>query len=241
MVRLLQRVIGIGIAEDTYVADFFANGSESGGTIEIPGRLKDNDAVERLRARWDGRHQGPGKRHKVAVLEEGAKYNPTSTEPEKSQLLESRKFQVLDVVRPWRVPPHKVGDFSESHLANIEASNLDYLTTALMGWLVGIEQEFNLKLFSRSEWLAGYHVKHDVSVLLRGDLKSRFEAYSSAIRDGWMSRNEVRRNESKNPIPKDQGGDLYTVQMQVVPIIHDETSQSSPAVQPPVTPSAGSE
>ncbi len=237
MVRLLRQSIGLSLAGETYAADFFANGSESGGVIEIPNKLKDNDAVERLRNRWEGRHQGAGRRHRVAVLEEGAKYNATGTDPQKSQLLETRKFQVIDMVRSWRVPPHKVGDYSEAHLANLEASNLDYLMTALMGWLTVIEQECDLKLYTRAEWRAGYRFKHDVSALLRGDLKTRFDAYSKAIRDGWMNRNQVRARENLDPMPAQQG-DLYTVQMQVV-----ELGKTPPATPPgtPNTPPDGTD
>lgn len=218
MIRLLRQAIGLSIAGETFAADFFSNGSESGGTIEIPGRLKDNDSVLRLTNRWEGRHQGAGRRHKVAVLEEGAKYSPTGTDPEKSQLIETRRFQVTDLTRPYRLPPNKYGDFSEAHLSNVEAANLDYLMTALMIWLTVIEQEFSLKLFSRKEWAAGYYVEHDVSKLLRGDQTSRYNSYAVGIRDGWLSRNEVRRRENLNPIPADKGGDLYTVQMQIVPL-----------------------
>jgi HK97 family phage portal protein len=216
--KLLRQGIGLGIAGDTFAADFFSNGSESGGTIEVPGRLKDQDAVDRLRNRWESRHQGAGKRFRTAVLEEGAKYNPTSTDPDKSQLLQSRQFQVNDTVRPWRVPPHKIGDLSEAHLANLEASNLDYLISALMSWLVTIEQEFNLKLLSIKEWLDGYHFEHDTMALLRGDIKSRIEFYSAAIRDGWMNRNQARAREHMNPMSAEEGGEAYTVQMQVVPL-----------------------
>lgn len=238
MVRLLRQSIGLGIAGETFAADFFSNGSEAGGVIEIPGRLENDDAVQRLRNRWEGRHQGAGRRHRVAILEEGAKFSATSTDPEKSQLLETRKYQVLDTIRAWRVPPHKAGDFSESHLANIEASNLDYLMSALMGWLVAIEQEWNLKMFSRREWRDGYHVEHDTRALLRADVRTRFDSFAAAIRDGWMSRNEVRAREGLNPIPADQGGDLYTVQMQVVPLNPSPEAEPDADDSPPTDPPA---
>jgi HK97 family phage portal protein len=237
MVRLMRQAIGLSMAGETFAADFFSNGSESGGTIEVPGRLEDDLAVERLRNRWEGRHQGAGRRHRVAVLEEGAVYKPTGTEPEKSQLLETRKFQVTDTSRPWRVPPHKIGDYSQAHLANIEASNLDYLQTALMGWLVTIEQQYDLKLFSRQEWLDGYRFEHDFSALLRSDIVSRFNAYKSALGDGWLSRNEVRKREHLNPIPTAKAtspGDAYYVQMQMVQL--GTTPTPPPAAAPPVKP-----
>lgn len=231
--KLLSQTLGLGMAEEAYAADFFENGSESGGTIEIPTRLQDQDAVDRLRNQWEGRHQGAGKRHKVAVLEEGAKYSSTSVDPEKSQLLESRKFQLQEMIRAWRLPPHKAGDMSDAHYANLEASNADYLATALLSWLTVIEQEFDLKVFSRAEWLAGYRVKHDTSVLMKADTNTRYGSYNSALQGGWMSRNEVRRRENLNPMRPEDGGDAYTVQMQVVALGPDGARQ-------PATPAAAS-
>lgn len=216
-VRLLSDAIGVGLGEQAYAADYFANGSEPGGVIETPHKLG-KPGRDNLAEGWAMRHGGPGKRHKVAVLEQDAKWKATSTDPEKSQLIEARKFQVIDVIRPWRVPPHKAGALDNAHLANIEASNLDYLQTALMGWLKGIEEEFSFKLFTRAEWLAGYYLEHNVDALLRGDLLTRYQVHEIALRNGLRNRNEVRAKENENPIPPGKGGDLYTIQAQVVPL-----------------------
>jgi HK97 family phage portal protein len=212
MVRLLRQAIGIALAADGFTGDYFANGSEPGGVIETPTRLT-GEAQKNLRESWEVKHRGYGNRHRVAVLEQGAKFNSTATDPDRAQLLESRKYQVLDIARPWRVPPHKVGDFSQAHLANIEASNLDYLTTALMPWLVAWEQQALLKLFSPAERKAGLYVEHQVSALLRGDLVSRYNAYGQALDKGWMSRDEVRAKENMNPIGEAGGGSKYLVQL----------------------------
>ena len=212
-VRLIKQAIGVGMASESYAADFFANGSDPSGVIEMPGTLGNDQARENFRKSWEMRHRGPGKRHGTAVLEAGAKFNPLDRDASKSQLVETRKFQVNDIARPWRVPPHKYGDFSQAHLSNIEASNIDYLTTALMPWLVGIEQEANLKLLTPAELEAGYHLEHDVSVLLRGDTAARFSAYQQALQDGWMARDEVRHREGLNPIGPDQGGEKFVLQM----------------------------
>lgn len=226
-IRLIKETIGLGLGAQGYTADFYANGSESGGVIETPMELK-GDAARNLAESWERKHRGRGNRHKVAVLEQGASYKPTTVDPEKAQLIEARKFQVLETLRPWRVPPHKAGDFSQAHLANIEASNLDYLITALMYWLVSIEQEFNLKLFSRAERMAGYFVEHNVAALLRGDTLSRFNAYGKALADGWMNRDEVRARENMSPIGEEGGGTKYLVQLNqttLEQIGEDETTE----------------
>lgn len=235
--HLQSETLGLGLAAQSFASDHFANGSEPGGALEIPHKLKDQAAVNRLRDGWENRHGGPGRRHRVAVLEEGAKFNPISTDPEKSQLVETRKFQVLEAIRALRVPPNKVGDYSQSHLANLEAANLDYLMTALLGWLETMEQELNLKLFTRQEWLDGYYVEHNVDALLRGDIKTRFAAYAQAVGGGWMSRNEVRARENMNPISSQDGGDLYTVQSQNIPLGQSGNgAEPAPADAPKPTP-----
>ena len=215
-VRLLRQSIGLALGAEGNAAEYFQNGSEPGGVLEIPALTP--EATTRLRGEWEAKHSGAGNRNRVAVLEQGTTWKKTATDPEKSQLLETRKFQVLDVIRPSRVPPHKAGDFSMSHLANIEASNLDYLMTALIGWLEEIEQEFSFKLFTEAEWDDGWYVEHDVNALLRGDIKSRFESYASALDRGWLNRDEVRRRENLNPIGAGGGGEQYLVQAQMTPL-----------------------
>ena len=210
-VRLLETAVGLGLASQEFAADYFGNGAEPGGVIEIPTEMSDV-AYERMRKSWREDH-GFGNRHSPGILEQGAKWTPVTTDPEKTQLNDSRMFQVEEVARPFRVPPNKIGNYRDSHYNNVEAANTDYLMTALIGWLEAIEQECNLKLFTEAEWMSGLYVEHDVNALLRGDLVSRFNAYHQALEDGWMNRNEVRKRENMNPIPTDEGGDKYLVQL----------------------------
>lgn len=212
LVRLLRQAIGVGLAEEGYTADFYGQGSDPGGTIEVPQKLG-RDGRRNLRESWEEKHRGYGQRHRVAVLEQGASFKPNTGDPEKAQLVEARRFQATEVARTWRVPPQKYGDYSQSHRANIEESNLDYLMTSLMCWLVAIEQQCHLKLFTRAERLAGYYVEHNVNALLRGDIQSRFEAYGRALADGWLNRDEVRAMENRGPIGEEEGGTKYLVQL----------------------------
>jgi HK97 family phage portal protein len=211
-IRTLRESIGVGLAQQSYTADFYQNGSDPGGWVEVPQKLG-RESQERLRKTWEEKHGGPGNRHRIGVLEQGASYKQNAIDPEKAQLLESRKFQVLELARAWRLPPHKVGDYTQAHLANLETSNLDYLMTALMPWLTIIEQEFTFKLFSREERRSGYYVEHNVAALLRGDILSRYNAYHTALTDGWMNRDEVRARENLCPIGEEGGGEKYLVQV----------------------------
>jgi HK97 family phage portal protein len=228
-IRLLRGAIGVGLAQQEYTSDFYANGSDPGGWVEVPQKLNP-EAQANLRRSWEDKHAGAGKRHRIGVLEQGASYKTNPVDPEKSQLLDSRKYQVLDVARPWRLPPHKLGDYSQAHLANLETSNLDYLQTALMPWLVMIEQEFGLKLLSPAEIAAGYYVEHNVNALLRGDQVSRFNAYHSALTDGWMNRDEIRQRENLSPIGEEGGGCKFLVQVNqttLEKIGEDETAETA--------------
>lgn len=215
LIHLLSQPIGLTLAAETSAAQFFANGAEPGGIIESP-RALNSDAQKNLLNSWNSEGQGVLNRHKTRVLEQGAQWKSTSTDPDKQQLVETRRFQVLDLSRPWRVPPHKLGDYQHSHLANIEASNLDYLSTALMPWLEVEEQECNLKLFSESERKQGYYVQHDVNALLRGDITARSKFYQ-VLRDlGVLSPNDICQRENMNPLGPE--GDIRLVPLNMVPL-----------------------
>ena len=216
--NLINQAIGVTLGAESYAADFFANGSDPSGVIEMPGKFDTPEALRQFRDGIENRHQGPGNRHRVGVIQQGGKWVQTSTDPEKAQLTETRKYQATDSTRPFRLPPHKYGDFSEAHIANLDASNVDYLMTSLMSWFVGFEEEANLKLITEREWLAGFRVVHDLEALLRGDPVKRYQCHEIAVRNGWRSRNEVRRREGDRSIPADHGGDLYTIQAQVIPL-----------------------
>jgi HK97 family phage portal protein len=234
-VRMAREAIGVGLAAQGYTADFYSNGAEPGAVLEYPGQLTP-EAKRNIRESWDAQHRGYGRRKSTAVLEEGTKLTPYGTDPDKAQLLESRRFQVEDVSRPWRVPPQKIGKFDNAHLANIEASNLDYLQTALMPWLVAIEQEGNLKLLSPAERAAGLYLEHTTAALLRGDIKSRFEAYGKALADGWLNRDEVRERENLNPIGEPRGGRKHLVQVNQTTL---ERIGTEPAAAAPSAPATG--
>jgi hypothetical protein len=163
------------------------------------------------------------------------KWNSTMIPPEDAQFLETRKFQVLEVARLFRIPPHKIGDYSHSHLSNIEAANLDYLQTTILPWCLSIEQELNRKLFTEAERRQGYFVCHDTSVLLRADSKTRGDMYRTLRELGAITPNEIREREGLNPIASEDGGDLFLVQGQYVPLESLVDAGDSSANLPAIT------
>lgn len=185
---------------------FFANGATPGGILEYPGTVKNPEAV---RESWTKGFSGNNS-HKVAVLEEGMKYTPISISPNEAQFLETRKFQIDEIARIFRVPPHMVGDLEKSSFSNIEQQSLEFVKYTLEPWIVRWEQSINRALLSDSE-KAAYFVKFNVDGLLRGDYQSRMNGYATARQNGWMSANDIRELENLDLIPPELGGDLYLI------------------------------
>lgn len=138
------------------------------------------------------------------------KYTPISISPEQAQFLETRKFQIDEIARIFRVPPHMVGDLEKSSFSNIEQQSLEFVKYTLEPWIVRWEQSINRVLLTESE-KAAYFAKFNVDGLLRGDYQSRMNGYATARQNGWMSANDIRELENLDRIPAEQGGDLYLI------------------------------
>jgi hypothetical protein len=154
---------------------------------------------------------------KVAVLEEGMKYTPISISPEQAQFLETRKFQINEIARIFRVPPHMVGDLEKSSFSNIEQQSLEFVKYTLDPWVMRWEQSIQRSLFTVDE-KKKYFVKFNVEGLLRGDYQSRMQGYATARQNGWMSANDIRELENLDRIPDTEGGDLYLVNGNMLPL-----------------------
>ena len=197
----------MAIACEEYGAKFFANGAAPGGVLEHPGTIKD---PQRVRDSWNNTFGGSGNANKIAVLEEGMKYTPISISPEQAQFLETRKFQINEIARIFRVPPHMVGDLEKSSFSNIEQQSLEFVKYTLEPWLIRWEQSLIRSLISEND-KGELFIKFNVDGLLRGDYQSRMNGYAIARQNGWMSANDIRELENLDRIPADQGGDLYLV------------------------------
>ena len=206
-IAMAKNAIGMAIACEEYGAKFFANGAAPGGVLEHPGTIKD---PQRVRESWQSTFGGSGNSNKIAVLEEGMKYTPIGISPEQAQFLETRKFQINEIARIFRVPPHMVGDLEKSSFSNIEQQSLEFVKYTLEPWIVRWEQSINRVLLTESE-KAAYFVKFNVDGLLRGDYQSRMNGYATARQNGWMSANDIRELENLDRIPAEQGGDLYLI------------------------------
>ena len=206
-IAMAKNAIGLAIATEEYGAKFFANGAAPSGVLEHSGTLKNPDKV---RESWNATFGGSHNANKVAVLEEGMKYTPISISPEQAQFLETRKFQINEIARIFRVPPHMVGDLEKSSFSNIEQQSLEIVKYTLEPWLVRWEQSMVRSLLTPSE-KREYFIKFNVDGLLRGDYASRMSGYATARQNGWMSANDIRELENLDRIPAEEGGDLYLI------------------------------
>ena len=206
-IAMAKNAIGLAIATEEFGAKFFANGAAPSGVLEHPGTIKDPSKV---REAWQSQFGGSSNSGKVAVLEEGMKYTPISISPEQAQFLETRKFQINEIARIFRVPPHMVGDLEKSSFSNIEQQSLEFVKYTLEPWLVRWEQSMIRSLLTPSE-KQEYFIKFNVDGLLRGDYASRMSGYATARQNGWMSANDIRELENLDRIPAEDGGDLYLI------------------------------
>ena len=213
-IAMAKNAIGMAIACEEYGAKFFANGATPGGVLEHPSTIKD---PQRVRESWQAAFGGSSNSNKVAVLEEGMKYTPISISPEQAQFLETRKFQINEIARIFRVPPHMVGDLEKSSFSNIEQQSLEFVKYTLDPWVVRWEQSIQRTLLSQDE-KNQYFVKFNLEGLLRGDYQSRMNGYAIGRQNGWMSANDIRELENLDRIPAEEGGDLYLINGNMLPL-----------------------
>ena len=206
-IAMAKNAIGMAMATEEYGASFFANGANPGGVLEHPGVVKD---PKKIRDSWNQVYQGSSNAHRIAVLEEGMKFQQIGIPPEQAQFLETRKFQINEIARLFRIPPHMIGDLEKSSFSNIEQQSLEFVKYTLDPWVIRWEMAMQKALLLPSE-KRSYFIKLNVDGLLRGDYQSRMTGYSIGRQNGWLSSNDIRELENMNPIPKELGGDLYLI------------------------------
>jgi HK97 family phage portal protein len=191
-----REAIGAGIVTRDYGARYFGNSARPPTWVEFPGKFKDDAArrqwVQDFKAANSGHNTGTS-----PVFEQGMKLHALALSNTDAQWLEAVNASANDIAGIFRVPPHKIGILSEAKWANIEHQQIDWVTDGVMPWCVRWEQMLWRDLLLGDE---EYFAEHVLDMLLRGDTKSRFEAYGKGIQDGWLTRNEAREKENMNPL-----------------------------------------
>ncbi len=211
-IKLARQSIGLGMAAEEFGARFFGNDARPGGVLVHPGSLSP-EAQDRMRESWASKHGGLDKSHKVAILEEGLTYQEIGIPPEDAQFIETRKFQIQEVARIYRIPPHMLADLERATFSNIEHQSIEFVMHTIRPWLVRWEQSISQNLMLEKD-RKRYYPEFLVEGLLRGDITSRYQAYATARQNGWMSANDIRELENMNPV---DGGDVYLVPLNMIP------------------------
>ncbi len=206
-IALAKNAVGMAIATESFGASFFSNGANPGGVLEHTGSVSEPG---KLRDAWELIHKGVYNSGKVAVLEDGLKYHPIAIPPEQAQFLETRKFQLNEIARIFRVPPHMIGDLEKSSFSNIEQQSLEFVKYCVSPWVERWEQTMWQRLILPSE-KSSVFIKFNLDGLLRGDYETRMKGYTSGIQNGFYCPNDVRRLENLNEIPDEEGGNSFMV------------------------------
>lgn len=195
-VGVCRQAVQLGLNAQAYGAKLWENDARPGGYLKTEQSLTDA-AYERMRAEWAAGHQGVDNAHRFGLLEGGVSWQDVGLPPEDAQFLETRKFQITEVARMFRIPPHKIGDLDRATFSNIEHQAIEYVQDTIMPWCIRLEQRIKRGIFGDvrdrdvfAEFL--------LEGLLRGDTASRFEAYGKAP---WMSDNDKRQRENLPPLP----------------------------------------
>lgn len=212
VIAFARQSLTLAAAAERYGVKHFTSGQMPAGTLETEDDL-DDDAVARLRESWEKQYGGLSRSHRVAILQQGLKFNKISLTAEEAQFLQTRQFQIAEIARWFRLPPHKIGDLSRATFNNIEQSNIDFVTDSILPMANKFAREFTRKLAMPSE-RGTVFFEHLFTSLLRGDTSARYAAYKTGREGGWLSVNDIREMENMNPI---DGGDEYITPMNMRP------------------------
>lgn len=207
-----REMIGLSLAAEKHGAKLFSNGAQIGKVFKHPQKIS-KDAYDRLKLSLEEATAGVENAHKTLLIEEGMDIAKIGMTAEESQFLESRKFSRSEIAGWFRVPSHLINDLEKATFSNVEHLDLSFVKHTLMPWLVSIEKTFRKSLMTPEE-KRRYRFRFNVDGLQRGDLKSRSEAQAKAILGGWLSPNEVREMEDRNPY---EGGDEFRVPLNTEP------------------------
>ncbi len=199
-IQMQRQAIGLGLATEEFGAKWFGQGSKGGGVLIHPSKLSEN-AQENIRESFEDDNAGLDNAHRITILEEGMKFVPTTIPPNDAQFLETRKFQVVEIARFYRMQLHKLQEMDRATFSNIEQQAIEFVMDTMLPWYVKFEQELNRKLWVTRELRERYFVKFNLNSLLRGDSETRADFYSKMVTNGIMTRNEARKLEDWNELP----------------------------------------
>jgi HK97 family phage portal protein len=205
-IEYAQSALRVGLYQESFQQNFYKNGVMTSGIFEHPGALS-SEAFERLKSDLTRNYVGMKNSGTPMILEEGMKFSPVTMKLSDAQFIESKRFQIEDIARMFRVPLHLIGDLTRSTNNNIEHQSLEFIIYTMLPHFKRWEENLNLQLLTPADRMAGKYFEFKIDALLRGDIVSRYTAYATARQWGWLSVNDVLRLENMNGIgPK---GDIF--------------------------------
>jgi len=215
-----REAIALGLAAQELGSRFYSSGTNLGGIISLPTSISEK-AERNIKDSLLGKYSGLGKSHRIMILEEGMQYERLGIPPNEAQFLETRKFQIEEVCRIFRVKPHMIAHLDRSTYNNIEHESIEFVMHTIRPWLVRIEQAARMQLL-RPQERNNLYLEHAIEGLLRADSQSRGEFYNQMSTIGAYCINDIRSKENLPPI---ENGDEHFVGMNLVPLsrIYDYT------------------
>jgi len=231
VLELGRRTLGLAVNQADYAYRSFSDSQRPPFAFKFPGDIGGPEGIRNFKAAWKEHHEGPDNWMNPAVIPEGGdviQFNPTH---EQAQLVEQRKFQILEVCRLLRLSPHKLAALEDATLNNVEHLQIQHLNGTLRPWLVRWEQEIYRQLLTASEQ-ERYYAEHSIEGFLRGDFKTQTEGFARLLEKGVYSINEVRAWYNLNPV---EGGDEHYIQLNMQSVAQgasDAMNDSQPKVTP---------
>ena len=211
-----RRSIALASAAEEQATKYYEQGAQLGGVITLAQKDPDKDWLTRFRANWKATYEGISKHHKTGILYGGATFEQLKFTAEEMQMLDTRKFSVTEIARWFNLPPHKLKDLERSTYSNIEHQSIEYVQDSIVPRVANIEEAHEWYLLAPSE-RGKFIIEFNVDGLLRGDIKTRYEAFQIMRQNGALSANEWRASENRNPIPH-KSGDMYLVPLNMSPM-----------------------
>lgn len=228
-IRMAMEAVGLGLAAETFAASFYANGANVSGIAEYPGKLKD-ESYKRFKQDFSEAYSGLGKAKKVMFLEEGLKFHQITIPQNEAQFIETRKFQIEEIARIYRIPLHLLQNLDRATNNNIEHQSLEFVMYTMLPWFRRWEEYISFKLLTKEERRKGIFAEFLVTALLRGDVKSRAMFYQFMRQNGIMNADEIRELENMNPQEGDCGR-TYFINSAMVPV--EKAAQSDDGTTAP--------
>ncbi|MGG6311574.1 phage portal protein [Paenibacillus macerans] len=201
-------------AAASFVNNFFKQGLQTKGLIQYTGTM-DEPAKKVFRDNFESMSSGLKNSHRISLLPIGYTYIPMSLSMADAQFLEINQLSIRQIANLFGVKMHQLNDLSQGTFNNVEQMQLSFYSETTQAILVGYEQELTFKLFLDREIAVGIYTKFNVDSILRTDLKTRYEAYRTAIQGGFLAPNEARRREDMPALP---GGDRLYANGNFIPL-----------------------